>query len=189
MWIVGRLGGQVLAGAHLARKPVPTFRDAFLHCRATASLLELMVGVIAQGRGAAGRGWLNGLAARLRGPRRGQGLGQALNNAAFFALGVLVTLLALYPYLHLAVLQTLKDATEPLGHTVAFAALTVVGAITWGLTWTLIAGLSGLAVWLELAQFLSPGREPDLVQVAGSLAGILLGLILARFWRRERQST
>ncbi len=53
----------------------------------------------------------------------------------------------------------------------------------------LIAGLSGLAVWLELAQFLSPGREPDLVQVAGSLIGILLGLILARLWRMDRRST
>jgi len=120
--------------------------------------------------------------------RPGRGPRQALNSAAFFALGVVVTVLALYPDLHLAALQALKDATEPLGHTVAFFALTVAGTIAWGLTLPLLAGLSGLAVWLELAQFLSPGREPDLVQVAGSLAGILLGLILARLWRRDRRA-
>ena len=64
---------------------------------------------------------------------------------------------------------------------------TMAGTIAWGLTLPLIASLSGLAVWLELAQFLSPGREPDLVQVAGSLAGILLGLILARLRREVRR--
>jgi len=105
--------------------------------------------------------------------------GVLVREATFFALGAVICLLALYPDLHLAVLQALKDATEPLGHTAAFFALTVPGAITWRLTLPLIAGLSGLAVWLELAQFVSPGREPDLVQVAGSLAGIFLGLILA----------
>ena len=114
----------------------------------------------------------------------GQALRRTISSAAFFALGSAVTALALYPDLHLTVLQSLKDATEPLGHTVAFFALTVVGTIAWGRTWPLIAGLCGLAVWLELAQFISPGREPDLVQVAGSLAGILLGLILARLWAR-----
>ncbi len=118
----------------------------------------------------------------------GAGLRRPVTSAAFFALGAVICLLALYPNLHLAVLQALKDAIEPLGHTVAFAALTVVGAMTWRLTWALIAGLSGLAVSLELAQFLSPGREPDLVQVAGSLAGISLGLILARLWRLDRRA-
>ena len=143
---------------------------------------------------------MSGLAARIAARIRGSGLGQgssqglgqglrrAIPSAAFFALGVVITLLALYPGLHLAVLQGLKDATEPLGHTAAFFALTVSGAIIWGFTLPLIAGLSGLAVWLELAQFLSPGREPDPVQVAGSLAGILLGLILARLWRLDRRA-
>ena len=96
-------------------------------------------------------------------------------------------MLALYPGLHLAVLQGLKDATEPLGHTAAFFALTVLGTMTWGRRLPLIAGLSGLAVWLELAQFLSPGRQPDLGHVMGGLAGILLGLILARLWRMDRR--
>ena len=68
-----------------------------------------------------------------------------------------------------------------------FALLEAMRATGWGLTLPLIAGLSGLAVWLELAQFLSPGREPDLAQVAGSLAGILLGLILAQLWRMDRR--
>ena len=118
----------------------------------------------------------------------GAGLRRPVTSATFFALSAVICLLALYPDLHLAVLQALKDATEPLGHTAVFLALTVVGAMTWGLTLPLLAGLSGLAVWLELTQFLSPGREPDLAQVAGSLAGILLGLIVARLWRMDRRA-
>ncbi len=86
--------------------------------------------VIARGGGAAPRrGRLSGVvartAARIRGSGLGQGfcrglgqgLGRAINNAAFFALGAVICLLALYPDFHLAVLQALKDATEPLGHT------------------------------------------------------------------------
>ena len=123
-----------------------------------------------------------------RGAGIGQGLGRPISNAAFFSLGLVITVLALYPDLNLAALQALKDAIEPLGHTVVFLALTVVGVMTWGLTLPLLAGLSGLVVWLELTQFLSPSREPDLAQVAGGLAGLLLGLIVARLWRMERRA-
>ena len=62
------------------------------------------IGVIAQGAGAPGRGWVSGLAARIRGARRGQDLGRAIPGVAFFALGVAVTVLALYPHLDLAAL-------------------------------------------------------------------------------------
>jgi VanZ family protein len=141
-------------------------------------------------------GQASGKSARLNGPglEKGscQGLDQgpkpAIHRAAFFTFGFTITVLALYPHLHLTALQALKDATEPLGHTAVFAVLTMVGAITWGLTLPILAGLSGLAAWLELAQILSPGREPDFAHVAGSLAGILLGLMLARLWRIDRQT-
>ncbi len=53
-------------------------------------------------------------------------------------------------------------------------------------TW-LIAGVSGLALWLEFGQILSPGRVPDLVELAASLVGVALGYALFQFWRRAWQ--
>jgi len=82
----------------------------------------------------------------------------------------------------------LDGSTKLFNHLAAFGLLMVVGATGWGLqTWPIV-GVSAIAVWLEFAQFLSPGREPVLVQVAGSLAGTLLGLILARLWRMDRRA-
>jgi len=117
-----------------------------------------------------------------------EGVRRLRPHAIFLGLTAAVAALALYPHLGLAELQPLKDATDPLSHVAAFAVLTLIGALAWGVSLPLIAGLSGLAVALELAQSVTPGRVPDAGQAAAGLAGIMLGLLLARAWLKRRQA-
>jgi len=62
---------------------------------------------------------LIGLAARIPGSRLGHGLGQVIPSAAFFALGVIICLLALYPGLKLSLVAffgRLDTALQSRGH-------------------------------------------------------------------------
>ncbi|MCH8168626.1 MAG: glycosyltransferase [Proteobacteria bacterium] len=163
---------------------------------ALGALGEVLAAAARAGRGAApGRsgspapaGPASGVLARLDGSRPGPGPGWARPDAAFFALGVVITLLALYPGLKLPPVAMLEGATAIFNHVAAFGLLIVVGAAGWGLQSWLIAGVSSLAAWLELGQMFSPGRVPDLADLAASILGVAIGCLLVRHWRLDRRS-
>lgn len=129
---------------------------------------------------AAVRRSLAGRLGRLAGDLHASRGGRVLARGIFMALAGTATVVALKPGWNLGDLQWVKDATEPLGHLGAFGTLTLLGVLAWGLRLPLVASLAGLAVTIELAQFLVPGREPYLPQTAAALAGIALAGLLSR---------
>lgn len=129
---------------------------------------------------------VGGAVGRLARRLRSSGTGVIVARGTFMALAGAATVLALYPQLNLGGLQALKDATEPLAHLLTFAALTVIGALGWRPSLPLILGLAGLAVSLELGQFLAQGRDPYLAQVLAGVAGVTLGSLIARPWWSHR---
>ena len=147
----------------------------------TAPARNTAYGVIAQARAR-----ISGLIANGVRRLRDAAPGRLRYQAAFMSLVGLLSLMALYPGPGLADLQALKDAAEPFAHVAAFSVLALIGALAWGVSLPLVAGLSGFAVGLELTQFLSPGREPTLLQGIGAMTGVLLGLAIARLWRKRR---
>jgi len=81
----------------------------------------------------------------------------------------------------------LDGSTQLFNYLAAFGLLMVVGAAGWGLQSWLIAGVSSLAAWLKLGQTFSPGRAPDLAELAACIVGVALGCVLFRFVRRDRR--
>lgn len=103
----------------------------------------------------------------------------------FWALAAIVCVLALYPRLTLPEPDATEGLTHSYNHILAYMTLVIVGAVAWGLSRRLIAGLAGYAVALELAQTLSPGRQTTLADMGASLIGVVIGLVLVRAFRRS----
>ena len=98
----------------------------------------------------------------------------------FWALAAIVGVLALYPGLTLPEPGATEGVTHSYNHILAFVTLVVVGAMAWGLGRRLVAGLAVYAIALELAQTLSPGRQTTLADLAASVAGVAIGVLLVR---------
>jgi VanZ family protein len=81
---------------------------------------------------------------------------------------------------------------DKLVHIVLFALSTCLSCRAWsGKTarWTIVAGMSALAVITELGQIIIPGRSGELGDVTADLIGVLVGVLLCRFWLGERRSS
>jgi VanZ family protein len=100
-------------------------------------------------------------------------------RVVFWVLAAIITVLALYPRLTMPELEAIEGMTQYLNHAFAFATLTVVGAIGWGLQRQLIIGVTMGAVALELLQSFSPGRQVTADDLLASLAGVALGYAIA----------
>lgn len=117
-------------------------------------------------------------------PRGRQGARRAAAGL-FAALVLAVGALTLSPWLPLPQVGLSPGTIQLTGHALAFLALTIIGSAAWEAGLRLVVCLAGLAIGLELGQFLVPGRAPELADAGASLAGIALGWALASGWRRR----
>jgi VanZ family protein len=79
---------------------------------------------------------------------------------------------------------------DKLMHMVLFALSTCLSCRAWSdktASWIILAGMSALAVITEVGQIIIPGRSGELGDVAADLIGVLVGVLLCRFWRGERR--
>lgn len=96
-------------------------------------------------------------------------------RVAFFTLGIAVVGLALTPRLQLPGLGMPVGTDDLLQHFLAFAALGIAGGFAWRAPRAVVAGLIAFAALLELAQFLSPGREVHFDDALAGIAGAAAG--------------
>lgn len=103
-------------------------------------------------------------------------LARGLARTAFFAASALVAALSLVPGAALPP-TSIGDKAE---HAIAYAVLGLLGAAsTEGKVVRVILGLAAFGAAIELLQAFSPGRSPDLLDVAADIAGAGLGGSLA----------
>lgn len=94
-----------------------------------------------------------------------------------FAISLLATIgLALYPDFRLPSHWPAGEHSDRVYHVLAFASLATLAAFIRRLDVVSITGLTMLAVGLELAQIVTPGRQADAVDLLASLLGVALGL-------------
>ena len=101
----------------------------------------------------------------------------------FWVLAGVITVLALYPALQMPELEATGENTQYLNHASAYSTLLVVGAVGWGLKRQLIVGVTMFAIFLELGQLFSPGRETTIDDMLASFAGVVLGIAIVQLSR------
>lgn len=98
---------------------------------------------------------------------------------------VLVIFLSLYDAATLYIRVIFEN--DFLAHLTAFLILTVAVRMAWDRSRLTAVALCLFAIGIEAAQILTPDREPSLLDVAGNLAGIGLGILVARVLRRPHR--
>jgi len=119
-------------------------------------------------------------------------LSQRLWRVLFWFGVALATVLALGPGLGPALPPV--EGQDKVQHAAAFVALAFAAALAYpapagaqrGRDARIAAALLGYGVAIELAQGLIPSRTASAADVVADGAGVLLGLLLARLWRRWR---
>jgi VanZ family protein len=104
-----------------------------------------------------------------------------------FSIVLLATIgLALYPDLKLPNHWLAGGQTDRVYHVAAFAVLAVLAGFAWRLRTSLVIGLAMLAVGIEAAQILAPGRRADALDLMASLVGLALGVSAVRLMKSAR---
>ena len=103
--------------------------------------------------------------------------------AGFVSVGTVIAVGSLYPSLQLPG----GDQGFNLGyHGIAYGVLVVLGSMLWRwLGWVAIAVLV-YSVLLEGLQYLLPGREFHLSDLAANALGVLVGLAIMAIWRSKQ---
>ena len=101
----------------------------------------------------------------------------ALWRLLFAVTLVTVVAFALYPNLKLSRLFFGIRLIDPILHVVAFASITFVAGNTWRPRILMFGLLVFLALFLEFAQYMAPGREVHLSDAVASLSGIIVGAL------------
>lgn len=96
----------------------------------------------------------------------------------FLAILLLTIALALYPELRLPEPALMRGMMDLVYHSLGFAMLAVIGGRAWPSVTGVTIGLVAGSIFLELAQYLSPGRGTHWEDILANFFGIVCGMIL-----------
>ena len=103
--------------------------------------------------------------------------------AGFVLFGTAIAVGSLYPRLQL---QGFGDGFDLGFHAAAYGGVTILGGILWRRLYWMAVAVFAYSTLIETLQYVVPGREVHISDLAANAIGVLAGLAIVAFWRSKQ---